>query len=249
MTRLHTVTFGPTDGIPLVFVGSLGSSVKMWLPQLDYFSATRPVMAIDLPGHGNSEVPSGSQTLRDFAETIVKVAPEGIFDLVGLSLGGAIAQRIALDHPERVRRLALVSTAAVFGEPKDWLQKAADVRAGKLDDLSRGTLERWFSPTWRETHPASLEYWRQMVAKTEPEGYAIACEALATFDSRSELPNLQVPALVVAGTQDTSTTPDVVRELAELIPEAQYEELNPAAHLLNVERATDFNRRLSEFLG
>ncbi|AKK03794.1 alpha/beta fold hydrolase [Corynebacterium epidermidicanis] len=248
MTRLHSVTYGPSEGIPLVFVGSLGSSVKMWLHQLDHFAATRPVIAIDLPGHGHSDVIAGSPSMADFAEAVLKAAPQGQFDLVGLSLGGAIAQHIALHYPDRVHRLALVSTAAVFGEPEAWVHKAADVRAGKLDQFSHGTLERWFSPGWRESHPASLEYWRSMVARTDAEGYASACMALSTFNSRAELPGLSVPTLVVAGIQDTSTPPEVVRELAELIPGAHYVELDPAAHLLNVERAEDFNSLLADFL-
>lgn len=248
MTRLHTVSFGRSEGIPLVFVGSLGSSVKMWLPQLDHFSATRRVVAIDLPGHGESDVTPGSPTLAELAEIVLAAAPAEHFDLIGLSLGGAIAQYIALHHSDRVRKLVLVSTAAKFGSPDNWTHKATDVRAGKLNELSHGTLERWFSPTWRQAHPASLEYWRQMVAQTNVEGYAAACMALSTFDSREKLPGLEIPTLVVAGTQDTSTPPEVVRELAELIPGAGYKELDPAAHLLNVERAEDFNALLDDFL-
>lgn len=247
MTRLHTVTFGPTDTKPLVFLGSLGSTVKMWLPQLDHFAATRTVTAIDLPGHGNSDT-IAEPTLAELADAVLATLQAEKVDLVGLSLGGAIAQRIALDHPDRVDHLVLVSTAAKFGASESWIQKAVDVRAGKLDELSHGTLERWFSPTWREAHPASLEYWRRMVADADPVGYAAACTALSTFDTQAELAQLRVPTLVVAGTEDTSTPPEVVRELADAILGARYEELSPAAHLLNIEQADRFNARLEGFL-
>lgn len=240
---LHSITFG-TGGTPLVFLGSLGSSVKMWLPQLDHFSASREVIAVDLPGHGKSGAEEPSITC--FATAILDILPEK-FDLVGLSLGGAIAQHIALNHADRVRRLVLVSTAPKFGEPSAWADKAAGVRAGHLDEYSHATLERWFSPTWRAAHPASYEYWRQMVATSPAEGYALACEALSEFNNTS-LESIQVPTLIVAGEQDTSTPPAVVQTL-QAIPGSRYEEFSPAAHLLNIERAAEFNQLLEEFLG
>lgn len=240
---LHSVSYG-NGNTPLVLLGSLGSSVKMWLSQLDHFSASREVIAVDLPGHGASGTVAPS--IASFATAILDILPEK-FDLMGLSLGGAISQQIALEHPDRVRKLVLVSTAPKFGEPDAWIQKAADVRAGKLDEFSHGTLERWFSPTWRFAHPASYEYWRQMVSTSPAEGYALACEALSGFNNTS-LESIQVPTLIVAGEQDTSTPPSVVQTL-QAIPGSRYEEFSPAAHLLNVERAAEFNQLVDEFLG
>ncbi|MEJ5998349.1 alpha/beta fold hydrolase [Corynebacterium sp. H130] len=242
---LHTVTYGSSSETPLVLLGSLGSSVKMWLPQLDHFSASRQVVAVDLPGHGLSDTVAPS--VESFATAILNTLPFEQFDLMGLSLGGALAQHIALNHPDRVRRLVLVSTAPKFGESDAWIQKAADVRAGKLDEFSHGTLERWFSPTWRASHPASYEYWRQMVSGSPAEGYALACEALSGFHNTS-LESITVPTLIVAGEQDTSTPPSVVQTL-QAIPGSRYEEFSPAAHLLNVERAAEFNALVEEFLG
>ncbi|MEJ5928622.1 3-oxoadipate enol-lactonase [Corynebacterium sp. H128] len=247
LAQLHVREFG-TGGTPLVLLGSLGSSIKMWLHQLDYFSASRRVIAVDLRGHGKSDVVPGSTTIDELAADVLAAVDAPEFDLVGLSLGGGIAQHIALAHADHVRRLVLVSTAPKFGDSAGWQQKAADVRAGKLDELSQGTIERWFSPTWLQSHPASREYWRQMVADTPAEGYAAACTALAAFDTRERLASLSKPTLVVAGTQDTSTPPEVVQQLAAGIPDARYEEFNPAAHLLNVERAAEFNALLEDFL-
>lgn len=241
--KLHYLSYG-NGGTPLVLIGSLGSAVKMWLPQLDHFSATRQVVAVDLPGHGESDTVAPS--IDSFATAILDTLPFDTFDLMGLSLGGAIAQHIALHHPERVRRLVLVSTAPKFGESESWLQKAADVRAGKLDEFSHGTLERWFSPTWREAHPASYAYWRQMVSSSPAEGYALACEALSGFNNTA-LESITVPTLIVAGEQDTSTPPAVVQTL-KAIPGSRYEEFSPAAHLLNIERAEEFNELVADFL-
>lgn len=247
-SSLHVREFG-TAGVPLVLIGSLGSSIKMWLPQLDHFSASRRVIAVDLRGHGKSEIIPGSTTMAELADDVLAAVDAPVFDVMGLSLGGGIAQQIALSSPERVRRLVLVSTAPKFGESEAWTQKAADVRAGKLDELSQGTIERWFSPGWLQSHPASREYWRAMVADSPAEGYAAACTALAAFDTRELLQTIDKPTLVVAGTQDTSTPPEVVKQLADGIPEAQYHEFNPAAHLLNIERAEEFNSLVEEFLG
>ncbi|WP_156191870.1 3-oxoadipate enol-lactonase [Corynebacterium kalinowskii] len=246
---LNSVSFGSGSATPLVLLGSLGSSAEMWLPQLDYFAASRRVIALDHRGHGASTI-EGPALIDDLASDVLSTLDSlGVttFDVIGLSLGGAVAQHLALNSG-RVRKLVLTSTAAVFGTPESWTEKAAIARSGGLDELSHTVISRWFSPTWIAAHPASLEHWRRMISATPAEGYAVACGALSSFDSTSWLSSIEVPTLVVAGTEDGSTAPEVVRFLADSIPDAEYHEFSPAAHLLNVERAEDYNRLVEEFL-
>jgi 3-oxoadipate enol-lactonase len=166
---------------------------------------------------------------------------DGSFSFVGLSLGGAVGMRLALDVPDRLEKLVLACTAARFGDPQQWLDRAAVVRAEGLEAIVDAVLARWFTT-------APDRRWREMFLSVDPEGYARCCEAIAAWDVREAVREIAVPPLVIAAAEDPSTPPDQVVELAEAIPAASFELLVHAAHLANVERADDFNRLLEEWL-
>ncbi|MEJ5927856.1 3-oxoadipate enol-lactonase [Corynebacterium sp. H128] len=249
MAILHVQEFG-TGGTPLVFLGSLGSDTAMWLPQLDHFSASRRTIALDHRGHGSSPLVAGSPTVAELAEdvqTTLRAIGVEKYDVVGLSLGGAVAQWLAR-FDDNVERAVFICTAAKFGEPAGWADRAETVRTGGVAALSDAVVDRWFSPTWLQQHPASRMYYRAMIESTPAEGYALACEALANWDFHAELPQIAVPTLVIAGTEDPSTAPAVVRQISDAIPGAHYAELSPAAHLPNLEQPEQVNRLIEAHL-
>lgn len=246
---LHHVEYG-MGGTPLVFLGSLGSDTNMWLPQLDYFSATRRTVAIDHPGHGGSAAFEGEATVGAFAASVQETLHKlGIkhYDVVGLSLGGAVAQWLAR-HDSNVRHTVLICTAPKFGESASWVERADTVRSRGVTAISDAVVDRWFSPGWLSAHPASRVHFRSMIEATSSNGYATACDALATWDFHSELKLIDCPTLVIAGTEDPSTSPAVVRQIADGIPAAQFEELSPAAHLPNLEQPDAVNQLIGKFL-
>lgn len=246
---LHHVEFG-SGGTPLVFLGSLGSDTSMWLPQLDHFSASRRTIAIDHPGHGGSAAYEGTATVEGFANSVQETLQElGVqeYDVVGLSLGGAVAQWLAR-HDQNLQHAVFICTAAKFGEPAGWVERAAAVRAQGVSAISDAVVDRWFSLEWLKENPATRAHYRAMIEATPAEGYATACDALATWDFHSEFQSVDRPSLVIAGTQDPSTPPAVVKLIADGIPGAHFEELSPAAHLPNLEQPSAINELIEAHL-
>ncbi|MCK7675768.1 3-oxoadipate enol-lactonase [Corynebacterium pygosceleis] len=246
--RLDVKLTGETaDAIPVVLIGSLGSDRSMWEEQTGPLSEKWPLVAVDLRGHGASPVPDGPYSMPELAADVLNTLDDlrvRRAHIVGLSLGGAIAQQIALDAPERVTSLTLLSTAAKFGEEKTWRDKASTVRSEGTEALAHTVAHNWFTPTFGEA--GAFADYEAMVSACPDEGYAACCEALAEFDSRSRLGEISCPTLVVSAADDPSTPPDVVRVLADGIPGARLESISPAAHLVNVEQAAAVNQLLAD---
>jgi 3-oxoadipate enol-lactonase len=225
----------------VVLCGSLGAPAAMWDPQLPALDG-RTVVRVDHPGHGGAPV-AEVHDVGDLARHVLERAGDGRFSFVGLSLGGAIGMQLALEAPERLDRLVLVSTATRFGAPEQWLDRAATVRAEGLGAIVDAVLARWFTPSFGE-----VDAYRELFLDTDPEGYARCCEALSRFDVRRALGAVDVPTLAVAATEDPTTPPAVVEELSRSIQGTRFEVIAGAAHLVNVERPDEFNRLLEEFL-
>lgn len=242
MAQLHFVEYGPRKAEQpqgtLVFIGSIGSTVDMWLPQLDALSDAFRVIAVDHRGHGQSPVIEGPASIADLAgdvqETIGKLGVEA-YGVVGLSLGGAVAQYLAANDP-KVTSAALLCTAPKFGTPESWHERARTVRADSTAALADAVVGRWFSEGWIADHPASTAFYRDMIANTPAEGYAACSEALADWDFADQLGSITVPVLVLAGADDPSTPPEVLKEIGDKVAgESTYVEISPGAHVPTIE--------------
>ncbi|MDH4658282.1 alpha/beta fold hydrolase [Corynebacterium pyruviciproducens] len=250
-STLHTIEFGSDNaGTPIVFLGSLAANCWFWTPQLDAFSPQRHVIAVDLPGHGDSEV-AAAFSVPEFADLVLAALDElGVdtFDLVGLSLGGAVAQQLAA-HSGRVNKLALLSTNAKFGTPEAWTAKAQSVREGGLHEANAATITNWFTQGWRDEHPARLAFVLSQMDRTPAEGYARACEALSKWDNWEGLKDIAVPTLVVPGAHDGGCTPEVMGKMAEAIPHSEFTVIESSAHLSNLEACDEVTALLAHHFG
>ncbi|MET3859496.1 3-oxoadipate enol-lactonase [Dietzia sp. 2505] len=235
------------DAPVVVLLGSLGSDRSMWDSQVRDLARDHTVVAVDHRGHGSSDVVAGPCTIADLSGDVLALL-DGMgvdrFHVVGLSLGGAVAQWLAVHEPTRVRSTALLCTAARFGEPTGWAERAAAVREGGTGAVADAVVARWVTAGRAEQDPALVAGLREMILATSAEGYAAACDALSVWDGRADLGRITCPTLVVAGDEDPSTPPDVVRELADGIPGAEFVTLSPAAHVPTVEMP----ERVSEVL-
>jgi 3-oxoadipate enol-lactonase len=225
----------------VVLSGSLGSTLEMWDPQLPALTPRLRVLRYDHPGHGDSPLLE-ARSVPALADELLKLLDElGIarFSLCGLSLGGAVAMRLALDVPERVDGLVLASTSARFGTPEFWQERADTVRGEGVEAIADVVLERWFTPGFPH-----VRRYRRMLLSTPAEGYARCCEAVRDWDVRGALGAIRVPTLAIAGADDPSTPPDDLRAIVEEVPGAKLLVLDDARHLLSVERADEFNDAL-----
>ncbi|GGK90402.1 bifunctional 3-oxoadipate enol-lactonase/4-carboxymuconolactone decarboxylase PcaDC [Nocardia jinanensis] len=232
---------GPATGAPtVVLLGSLGSHRSMWEPQVAALTTGHEVVTVDLRGHGESSAPTGDYTVAELAADVLALLDRLDRDtvhLVGLSLGGAVAQHIAAYTPSRVHTLTLLCTAAKFGTPQGWLDRAATVRADGTAAIADAVVDRWFTAGLAERDPGLIARSRAMVAATPDDGYAACCTALAHWDGRPDLARITAPTLVIAGAQDPAITPGDMRSLADGIANSVLHVLDPAAHLASIEQA------------
>lgn len=236
---LHYRLDGPERGEPLVLAPSLGTTTRLWEPQVRTLARRYRVLRFDLPGHGGSK-PIPASTIEDLAGLVLRVAEAAgmeSFHYAGVSIGGAIGATLAVRHPARLKSLALVCSSAHFGDPAGWHERAALVRAEGTAPLVEGAAGRWFAGPPEQALLDDL-------AAADPAAYAACCDALAAYDLRAELAAISVPTLVVAGREDPATPPAHARELADGIPGATLVELPGAAHLATIDQPDRVTRAL-----
>ena len=247
--RLHYRIDGPADGAPVVFANSLGTDMRLWDPILPLLPEGLRILRFDKRGHGLSScppAPCSMGTLISDAETLMDQA--GFTDalFVGLSIGGMIAQGLAVKRPELIRAMVLSNTAAKIGNKDMWDERIAATRAQGVEGLADAVMERWFSRDFLKT--PQLELWRNMLAQQSDTGYAGCCAAISGTDFYTPTSGLRIPTLGIAGTEDKSTPPDLVRETVDLIPGSQFHLIRKSGHLPCVDQPKEFARALGDFM-
>ena len=239
--ELNAQIDGPEDGEPLLLGGSLGTTLAMWAPQVPELARTYRVIRFDHRGHGRSPAPPGPYAIDDLGADVVALMDRlGLqrASYAGLSLGGMVGQWLAINAPERIARLILISTSAHMPPPEGWHERAAAVRqAGTTAAVADGVLERWFTPGFTRERPEVVGSYWEMVSASPAHGYAACCEAIAAMDLRPALASITAPTLVVAAADDPATPPAHGAVIASGIAGARLVVIRGAAHLANVSAA------------
>jgi 3-oxoadipate enol-lactonase len=142
----------------------------------------------------------------------------------------------------------LCCTAPAFGDPTQWHERAATVRASGTVAIEQATRRRWFTDATRATAPREVDRLIEMLTTTPSEGYASCCEALSSFDGWRSLPKIGVPVRVVAGSSDPVCPADTCEAMASAIPDADLVVVPESSHLANVEQPEAFNAAVVEHL-
>jgi 3-oxoadipate enol-lactonase len=259
-TRLHyeSIPAAPLLGRgkdPVLMIQGLGADMTGWAFQRLAFAARHRVVALDNRGAGRSDKPTGPYDLVAMAEDAIAVLDAAGIErahVMGASMGGAIAQILAVTHPERVLSLVLACTAA-RNHPwreelfRQWIRVAAD---DGMQALGR-TAMRWLvGPRSLRRFAPALGFAAPLLMSAPTHGFISQCQAILDADEshRSLLSTIAVPTLVVVGNQDILTPRGDSEELAELIPGAELVVIAGAAHGLMVEHAGTFNRVVLDFL-
>lgn len=236
---LHHQVTGPREAPALVFNNSLGSDFRIWQEVAPAFADRFRVVVYDKRGHGLSDAPPAPYSVDEHTSDLLALLDRlgiGRASLVGLSVGGMIAQRAAVRAPDRVQALVLCCTAAKIGTPQLWAERISAVEAGGIEPIAENVLQRWFTPDFRETRKDDLAGWRNMLVRIPAHGYAGTCAAIRDADLTGDAGSIAAPTLCVAGDQDGSTPPDVVRGTAGLIPGARFELIEGCGHIPCVEK-------------
>jgi 3-oxoadipate enol-lactonase len=241
-----------SDSAPAVFLSpSLGTTWEMWDPLATALSASYRVVRFDTRGHGRSPVPTGPYSVPELAADVVALADSlGVdrFGFVGLSLGGAIGQQLAVSHPSRVAAAVLACTVPSFGDPATWTDRAEQVRSSGMAGLAEPTRGRWFTDGFRTAHPDVVERHVTMLTGTDPEGYASCCEALSGFDLWDRLAEITVPVRVLAAADDPVASVAACSRMASAIPGADLVVIEDASHMANAAQPEAFRAGTVEHL-
>lgn len=235
---LHAVVEGPPRAPVVLLAGSLGSTLQMWDPQVPALTARFRVVRFDARGHGGSPVPDGPYDVDDLVDDAVALLDRlGVerAHVVGLSLGGMTAMRLAAREPARVDRLALLATSAK-PDPQVFSDRARAARSGGTAAMAPAVAARWLTPSYAAAHPELVAKLEAMIAAADDEGYAACCEVIAQLDLRAEIAGITAPTLVVSGWEDPALPPEHQRLIADTIPDAELVTISPGAHLPNLEQ-------------
>jgi 3-oxoadipate enol-lactonase len=241
---------GPEDAPVVVFSNSLGTTGAMWDAQATALSDFR-VLRYNARGHGGTPAPPGPYTVGDLADDVLALLDRlGLerASYCGLSIGGMTGMWLGVHAPERIDRLAICCTGMQLPPSDMWIDRAALVRRDGMEVVVDATIERWFTPGFRDRQPEVVSRIREIFLTTDPEGYAGCCEALAEFDMTGELGAVRASTLVIAGEEDPVGTPERGAAIAAEVPDSRLVVLPDARHLAAVEQADAVTREFEELL-
>jgi pimeloyl-ACP methyl ester carboxylesterase len=234
---------------PLVFLHGLGGGHHAWEHQVPYFGGLAyPSHAWDQPGYGHSPIvePYDLEHISEaLARLIESLSGEPVV-LIGHSMGGLIAQEAYVRYPKLVKALALCFTSPAFaGGSSDFTKQFIAARVAPLDE---GKTMAQIAAQLIPTMGSNSKLAEQIMASVAPETYRKAVHLLTTFDRRKELPNIKVPTLLIAGSDDKTAPPSVMEKMWQKIPAAEYVILDHCGHLGPMDRPGAFNAALLSFL-
>ena len=251
---LHTSKELPT----LIAGPSLGTAaLPLWAPALPYLKEHFQVIAWDLPGHGESKPSTEEFTLAELATGVTQVVEalraDGVIAegsklyYAGVSVGGATALQLAVDHPGFFNGLSSICSAAKIGTPEAWTDRAELVAKAGTPTMVAGSAERWFAPGFIEKQPVISTELLHSLQDADRFAYAHVCGALAGFDVREQLASTSDPIIAINGAQDQVCPPADAEFIAENAPHGTMAVIDSAAHLAPAEAPEETAALLVDF--
>lgn len=249
----HTEVSGTKEVPVILLLNSLGTSTTMWDPQMDLLNRHFRVIRQDTRGHGQSATPDGPYSFDDLvADAIGTLDRHNVetASIMGCSLGSMTALGVGLKAPERIDRI--VCTAARADNPppfrQSWDDRVGVIAEKGVAGLWEGSLGNWLTPAFRDSNTEMVAKMRAEFLKTTDDGYRGCAAALKELNYLKDLPNLKVPTLFIAGSEDKGAPPAVMKEMASAAAHGQYVEIPDAGHIINVNAPEAFSLAIMDFL-
>lgn len=241
------------SGIPVVFVHGVGAHLQGWDGVLKYLNGSVQSLCYDLRGHGESEKVYERFELRDLvADLDALIVSQGweTFHIVGFSLGGLIAQAYALQFPEKLSSLSIISsvTDRTPQEQQKVKRRADTLAKGRADKHMEAAVNRWFSDQFIIDHPDIVESRVQRSLNNDPQCYAAAYRVLAESDLADQLHRISCPTLIMTGEEDAGSTPRMSKVMGQRIPDSQVHILPGLKHGILLEAPELIAKTLQAFL-
>lgn len=241
------------SGSPVVLLHGLGGSRDLWRHQVPDLVREHRVVTLDLRGHGASPLGAAEFTIADMAQDVARAfASLGIdrATVVGLSMGGGVAQALAIAHPHLVRALVLVSTSSEFpaSTRRRFLERAEVAERDGMEAVIDVTVPRWFTTDFADGHPDEVDRARRVVLATEPDAFAAASRANAARNFGRRLQLIGCPVLFIGGEEDPADPRRAIEIYRRELRRFRAELIAGASHLVPVEAPGTFNALLLGFL-
>jgi 3-oxoadipate enol-lactonase len=250
---INLVRTGPRGGTPVILIHPVGLELSYWGMQIEALRGAHDVVAFDLPGHGRTPGSPADWTLGKAArvlEQVIRSTGSGAAHLVGLSVGGMIAQALTLAQPGLVRSLTLIDTAAAFAEEGRAAMRgrAKAAREAGMQAVLRTTIERWFTPETEKARPDLIDRVAKTLLADDPQVHAAMWDMISAVDLVPQLHRITCPTLILVGEFDPSSPLAAARVLQENIAGAQMHVIAQASHMAPLEKPAEVNAHLVRFL-
>ena len=247
---IHVEVEGRDDAPALMLSNSLGTNLSMWDPQAKAFAKEFRLIRYDRRGHGQSGAPKGPYNMERLGRDVLAVLDALKVEKThwcGLSMGGMVGQWLGANAPGRMGRMILSNTACYYADKEIWNGRIKLLREKGLPAIVGGTMERWFTPAFRERSPQTIEQMSQMLLSTPLEGYIGCGEAVRDMDHREILAKIKAPVLIIAGKHDPATTVENAEYIRDRVAGSKLAILD-AAHISNVEQPEIYTKTALDFL-
>jgi len=234
-----------------LFINSLGTDFRIWDDVAEVLKEYGNILLFDKRGHGLSDVIETTKGLEDYMNDVVALCEHlsiKKFTVVGLSVGGMIAQLLAYHYPEKVDKLILCDTRHKIANAEIWNGRIASVKEHGLRSISSGVMQRWFSENFRINDSDKVAGYNNMLERIPAFGYIQTCEAIRDGDLTEIARQIRVPTLCVVGSEDKSTTPGEVKNLADLIKGSRYKVIEGSGHIPCVDNPKILSELIVDFI-
>tara|TARA_B100000131_G_scaffold305871_1_gene332316 strand:- start:7 stop:765 length:759 start_codon:yes stop_codon:yes gene_type:complete len=233
----------------LLFVHPLGVDHSVFNKVMEGLYQDYTCYSVDIRGHGKSPVVEPPYSIDEMAEDIsFTFSFDKPVNVMGVSIGGMIAMSLAIKKLIPIKKLILSDTGHVIGNYKLWQERIDLVNSGGLQKIVDMAIERWFPEEFRTKFPELMDDCKRLQLKTPVKGYVGACQAIQSANLTDEVFKIENDTLVINGTKDISTPPELGMQLKDLIPNGTFKELDGIGHVPPLQDPNLTIKILKEFL-
>jgi 3-oxoadipate enol-lactonase len=236
--NIHYQYLDNQDNRTFIFINSLGTDFRIWDGVVDILKNQGNILRFDKAGHGLSTLNNSKYEIENYANDVLELMnflniQKAV--IVGLSIGGIIAQYLAIHHAERIEKLILSNTAPKVGSEEGWNTRIEAVKKDGIASIADNIMKVWFTENFRNNHKSELLGYKTMLSNINLDGYVQACEALKINNLKNGISKINISTLCIAGTEDGSTPPAQVKAMADLILNSTYILIEGVGHIPCVE--------------
>lgn len=237
----------------VVFSHALGTNLRIWDSQMNFFSSHYRVLRYDIRGHGSTSATDGAYTIEQLSDDVIQLLDKmGIdkFHWVGVSIGAMIGMCIGLNHAERLRSLTLSNTTAKSPQKvkEDRVSRIQTAREKGMAGLVEPMLTRWFNPDYRYNKEHAIASIRNQFLATSVDGYIGCCLAIQSLNYVDRLGKISLPTLIMTGDEDQATPISTAKEISQRIPGSNMVVLESCGHVPSLEQPEKFNYEVMKFI-